>query len=132
MLWAEYGRMEAASRASARFEVEVHDKYVAARVAEGYDEADAGKIGKIFDARDFSDSFRKFLRLRLDRRMTKLLGLEDYEKEIMRERIKAVMAPPAPAPGAKPTVKQIQIGDAEIQQQQYMKALASRRQRRGP
>jgi hypothetical protein len=128
MLWAEYRRMEAASRAAARFESDVHEAFVAERIAEGYDEGDAGKIGRVFDASDFVASFRKFLRLRIDRRMVKLLNMDDYEESIMAERIKETLA--SPSTQAKPMMKQIQIGDAEIQQAQQLKAMAAR-QRRG-
>lgn len=115
--------MKAASKAAARFEAEVHEAYVQERIDDGHDEATAGDVERVFSADDFVTNFRQFLQLRLDRKLLLLLGLEDYEADIMRERIKETWAKPEPPP----KMRRIQVGNAEVQQIQHIKRTIDRR-----
>lgn len=126
LLWRGYRRMRAVAKAAARFEADVHETFVQERIDEGYDAADAGNVERVFSADDFVLGFRPLLQLHMDRQLLHLLALDDYEQDIMRERIKDLLArretPPPPV-----KARRVQVGDAEIQQLQHIKSLIDHR-----
>lgn len=118
------------ARASARFESDIHEKLVNDRIAEGYSEDEAGDIQRVFHADDFNDTFRKFMQLRIEKRLIERLELDKYEESIMEKRIDDLLVP-KPKGTKSVTVQQpnIQIGDEEAQQISALKARGRQRNR---
>ena len=131
MLWTEFARADDAARAASRFEVDVHEQQVQRRIDEGLEKDEAGNLRRVFSADDFNETFRKMLQLRLERTLIKDLGLEDYEADILHERIQSVFGQ-APTATKQITISgndQLQIGDAATQQVQDLKQRGRRRKR---
>lgn len=93
-------------------------------------EDEAGDIRRVFNPDDFNETFRRFLQLRMDRMILGLLGLQDYESEIMQERIKQVFEKPVKrTKQIAVSSDQIQVGNAETQQIQDLKRRGRRRRK---
>lgn len=130
LLWREFRKADAAARAGARFDIEVHEKLVQQRIDDGMAEDEAGDIRRVFNPDDFNETFRRFLQLRMDRMILGLLGLQDYESEIMQERIKQVFEKPVKrTKQIAVSSDQIQVGNAETQQIQDLKRRGRRRRK---
>jgi len=131
MLWKEFEKADDAARAASRFEADVHERQVQRRIDEGLEKDEAGNLRRVFSADDFNDTFRKMLQLRLERNLISKLGLEDYEADIIRERIQTVFgrAPAATKQIMIPASDQLQIGDASTQQVQDLKRRGRQRKR---
>lgn len=128
LLWREFRKSDDVARAAARFDADVHAQIVQHRIQEGLAEDDAGAIQRVFDPNDLNRTFGQLLQLRLERRLLHLVGLQDYEADIMRERIQQIFAPHTTK--TKPITtgsNQIQIGTPETQQIQDLKRRGRRR-----
>lgn len=133
ILWEEYEKADDVARAAARFEAEVHEKLVNQRIKEGYSKDEAGEMRRVFNADDFNEIFRKFLQLRIERRMIEDLSLTDFESEILNKRIDEILTP---KPRGTKTItvpasnNSIQIGDEETQQVSELKRRSKRRMKK--
>lgn len=121
-----YAKADAAARAAARFEAYIHEKIVEQRREEGLSIDEAGKIDRVFKASEFNDTFRKFLVIGIERKLIETLSLDEYEQEILTERIKDIFGPKPPPP-KKDKPAQILVGSPEVHQ---LQELTSRRRRR--
>ena len=129
LLWSEFNHSDDVARAAARFEYDVHERQVQRRIEEGFSEDEAGAVHRVFKADEFNDIYRRLMLLRMERALLRDLELDEYEADILRERIH-VMFGPAPKPATKAITlsrDQVQIGDSEIQQVQDLKARGRRR-----
>jgi hypothetical protein len=90
LLWAEYRKADAAARAAARFEVDVHEDLRQKRIEEGFLDEEAGNIQRVFYKEEFNDTFRKLMQLRIENRLISLLGLGNFREDILRQRIATV------------------------------------------
>lgn len=90
LLESEYARADSAAKAAARFERDVHQRFVDARLAEGYPPEEAGNINRVFRARDFTDAFNEILLLRLRSRLIQHLGLDTFHDPIMQRYIEGI------------------------------------------
>lgn len=132
LLWTEYRKSDAAARAAARFEVSVHEQQLQDRLAEGYDEDEAGELRQVFRADDFNTTFRQLLQLRMERQLLRELELGDYEDDIMKERIRAIFGR-ASSNGTKrvvlPDAGSLNLGTPEAHQVQDLKRRGRQRGR---
>lgn len=137
LLWGEYDRSDDVARAAARFESDVHERLVQRRVQDGMSDDEAGEIRRVFRAAEFNDMYRRLLLLKMERSLLRNLGLQDYEHDIMQQRIQVVFGPAQkttkqvsfqqPQAGSK---DQVHVGTPETQQIQDLKAKGLRRKRR--
>ena len=127
MLWNEFNRSDEVARAAARFEVEVHRQLVQRRIDEGQSEDEAGDVQRVFRADEFNATYRQLLLLRMERALLRDLGLQDYEADIMRERIKTIFGPKVTATKRVNVSDQLHIGNASTQQVQQLKQRGRRR-----
>ncbi|KKN52888.1 hypothetical protein LCGC14_0607940 [marine sediment metagenome] len=133
LLWGEFERSDDVARAAARFETDVHEQLVQRRIDEGFSEDEAGEVRRIFRAEELNDTFRRLLLLRLERALLIDLELQDYEANILQERIHTLFGTPAPKATKSISLSgdKVQIGSSEVQQVQNLKARGRRRQRKG-
>jgi hypothetical protein len=129
LLWSEFNRSDDVARAAARFETDVHEKMVQRRVDDGFSEDEAGDISRVFRADEFNEVYRRLMLLRMERALIRTLKLEDYEKEIMQERIHTVFSPSTATKPVVITSDRIQVGTNETHQIQDLKLRG--RSRRG-
>lgn len=132
LLWKEYRKSDTVARAAARFEADVHAQLVQRRIAEGLSEDEAGEVSSVFRADEFNTAFRRLLQLRLEIQLLRKLGLQDYESDIVQQRIKAIFRSDRPVKRSVPITPDLQIGSPETQQIQDLKARGKARGRRRP
>lgn len=128
LLWREYRKSDAAAKAAARFERDVHAELVQQRKAEGFEADEAGDVQQVFRADEFNTTFRQLLQLRMEIALIGELGLQQYEADIMQERIRSTFGKRT---GTKqivlPSQDQLQLGSPEQRHVQDLKRRGRRR-----
>jgi len=120
ILWRNFEESDAAAKAAARFEKDIHTKIVDERLHAGLPEDEAGDIGRVFSSSEFNSTFQKLMKLKVEAELIDLLGLDEYKDEIMSRVIMQILDVDTSA-SVQQKEQRIRIGKPEAQLLMYLK-----------
>jgi hypothetical protein len=99
-LQQEFGHLDGAVRAAARFEQQVYQDLRAQRLAEGYSHEDAGDLQEVFDRAWFSRCCTDLAVIKMTSRLALSFGLAAQHDQIVDLLVKRLFSPEPTRPGA--------------------------------